>query len=845
MADQAVPDQIVIDRDYRGTARVLRHFQAPFTDPSIDPGHELPSSNRTQRLVLSYLAAVGGYLGVTSGHIAHLSSTLDSRAPSERPGVQFRWGDGMLVRDGEVMIWWLAQTQIVPAAGKSTGTDVWGAGLRVVVHDKSMRITASVSTAIYDLNPDLEEPRPVAPGREDLSDEQVLILVAKLLALPPLGHTLEGKPLGKFVYRLNPMDLSVAFVPQGSRGSSSTFGGQTRESSLPGARSGPDDRFVTAVDFSNRGATADITGYRTLVDAGAKQIVYLKELVACQMRGSVFDIDPYTRGGPAAPGVSAYDNILDRFRTTVALPGLAPPPNTRLQGELVEIMDVEGNPGGPMQTGPGEFHFHVRTNDFAAVNAYFHCDSIFRRVFDYGFPLDQYFDQGQFPVSVLPRARLTRSPGDSGIYVNAQVRQVCGGALGVPGQPSRRIQDFRFALADLADPWSPLGIAADRRTVWHEFCHALLIASTLDPQFGFAHSAGDALAAIDSDPDTAFDGEARGETFPWTWRPRRRHDRRAEDGWAWSGTLYRLDDPRHPGEYRNLTDPSGYCSEQILSSTLFRIYRAAGGDAKMPGGAPDVARRRRAADYLIYLIVYAIGGQGAAQHVPTALPEDFAAALMQADVFTGLFTYGGDRRPGGTLHKVIRWAFEKQGLYQPAPGWPQNHAGAPEPVDVYIEDEANRHGEYMFTEQWHALPGALWLTPGGPFPGAPQLGRRSHVHVRVSNRGSMTAGNAEVSVFEAHGAHLDHWPGGWTALNLAAGGVVGKASIPPGGTRVLGPFVWTPRTRGRVGLLAAASASGDLPNTASSTMLPCAAGPTAIGDLVPLDNNLAFRTWTI
>ena len=58
--------------------------------------------------------------------------------------------------------------------------------------------------------------------------------------------------------------------------------------------------------------------------------------------------------------------------------------------------------------------------------------------------------------------------------------------------------------------------------------------------------------------------------------------------------------PRRRPEHRAL-DPKGYQSEQILSTTHFRIYRAIGGDAAEPN------MRRFAARFAAYLILRTVG----------------------------------------------------------------------------------------------------------------------------------------------------------------------------------------------------------------------------------------------
>ena len=123
------------------------------------------------------------------------------------------------------------------------------------------------------------------------------------------------------------------------------------------------------------------------------------------------------------------------------------------------------------------------------------------------------------------------------------------------------IGTVEFALADLSDTANPLGIAADWRVVLHELGgHGILWDHVNSPNFGFAHSAGDSCAAILNDPGSG--APDRFVTFPWI-NIGRRHDRSPAAGWGWGGA----------------NDVGGYSSEQVLSSTLFRLYRSIGSDS--------------------------------------------------------------------------------------------------------------------------------------------------------------------------------------------------------------------------------------------------------------------------
>src|SRR2546430_674691 len=58
---------------------------------------------------------------------------------------------------------------------------------------------------------------------------------------------------------------------------------------------------------------------------------------------------------------------------------------------------------------------------------------------------------------------------------------------------------------------------------------------------------------------------------------------------------------------------------------------------------------------------------------------------------------------------------------------------------------------------------------------------------------------------------------------------------------VVGPFRWTPAVQGQEFLLMSVSAKGDLSNADAASLLPCAAGPTPVAQLVPFDNNIVVR----
>jgi hypothetical protein len=417
---------------------------------------------------------------------------------------------------------------------------------------------------------------------------------------------------------------------------------------------------------------------------------------------------------------------------------------------------------------------------------------------------------------------------------------------------------------------APLGLATDVRMVWHEFCHVLILAATGKTEFDFAHSAGDALAAIMCDPNSELarqDPKCRGITFPFVWQPMRRHDRDPARGWRWGGPLDEAPNPCY-----SIRDPAGYNAEQILSTTLFRLYRALGGDDR------EELRRWEAAYFVTYLIVRAISLFTNIKSGGVKSAELFVNALIDADNGTRDLSielpFPGDptleradgtlqlERVGGAVQKVIRWAFEKQGLYQRSGAMRASGVGDPDPIDIYIDDgrqtDDGGRGEYAHADadSWHAAGDAICVRrapDAGTGSEHPLVGSNNYVYVTVRNRGSQVAHQASVDVFSATGAEAENWEadGTWQRLQRASATAVVRHDVSPGQSVRFGPFAWMPQGGDRHAILARASATGDRSNIdppppGSTVSVPyCVRGPVRIRNLVPYDNNLGYREWAL
>jgi hypothetical protein len=541
-----------------------------------------------------------------------------------------------------------------------------------------------------------------------------------------------------------------------------------------------------------------------------------------------------------------------------------PPPNVVDLAPGLNLVDVQGdvavmqsrlvnpnaNPNAPEPHGNLVFA-HPRTHRFGAVHGFAKARELFTRMAQYGLAPAEYFVFAARPLRIRYRETIHPGPGKDGKTVNAAVdydppRDEFGGGWNDDPADLRPLQ-VRFALADMRRSVSrrePLSMAADPRWSWHEYGHVLLAAATGGLELPFAHSTGDALAAIVSDADSRLDaflgGRMRGVTFPWC-HTGRRHDRLPRLGWSWSGTLHR---PRRIAAYLNNRLRKGYHSEQILSTSLFNMYRALGGDTFR-----DVAIRRAAADYAVYLIMRAIQLLPPATAGSAQTPAQFVDALIAADNGTSMAAAGPlANRAGGWARKVVRWAFEAQGLYANVPDDTVHNApGLPPDVDVFIDDlrpdsdSVQPRGGYMPVQlDWlNPAAGPSWLATSAAIE---FVGNR--VRVRVRNRGGSAAIGVRTRVWWALANVVNNvvtnppaWnSGAWTEIFSANSG---PQNIPPGGTRQFGLFNGLPGAAGHYLVVAAASCADDPSNIEAP--LPVATAQTPIVDLVAGDNNIGLR----
>ncbi len=784
---------VYLDKDAQGTVIQLNHTHAPV----------LISGNTPQIVAGTYLNQFGELLGLASGQLKNLS--LSPSTSVEQANVEYRFSLEKHQFDTATVAYY--QTDL--------GLPVWQAGISVQLKLNPFRVLSAQSTRHPDL--EVKAPSDKAVKKAEAINEEEL---ARLLGInektesnfvpDPKSLKIENHSL--VIYRYESAKRVALPASKDNKDRANQIKGFNTDLptlTLPPANANIQDghHYVCSkINFLLSGTPFGNLHWVVLVEVETLTVLYLRAFVDC-VNGMVFEDDPVTTNGGPLPGSTSA--LLNPVRVSDVLPGLsAPVAGTQsLTGNNIQMSDAE-TPTIAMPTEPGgtDFDFDARTDNFAAVNAYYHTDKFFRLLDGMGFTQGSYFGLTTFPTIVDHRGHYGSTDG---IEINAH----CVGNSGGAG-----IARTTFMLADLGDTTNPLGIACDYRVVLHELGgHGTLYNHVSSANFGFSHSAGDSIAVVLNDPGSQ--ATDRFQSFPWMYGAvARRHDRTPAGGWGWAGSI-----GLHP--FDTTLDYLGYNNEQILSSTHFRLYQSIGGDST------DLPTKQFAARMTAYLILRAI-----ATLTPSTNPSDasgFATALMAAD----LGDWTSENITGGAYSKVIRWAFEKQGLYQAAgTATPNNNAGDPPAVDVYFDD--GRGGEYPYQPVWWACE-SIWnrlASDGGTTHQEPITNQTNYAYCVLKNRGSQNATNVVVKAYHANPAAGLSYPIDWFPMTTPQ---LSASDVPAGngGVITVGPFEWTPTDVGHECLFMIVSATGDASN----------ADNIATGDsipewrLVPNDNNIGQR----
>lgn len=761
---------------------------------------------QTRREPKSFLRSMASTLGIEIDELGELDRRESYHDPEEK-GVRYHFSDRKTFFDTTTIVY--HQTY--------HNTPVWNSGVTMTVQDDSGRVVSMTDSSAGGIDAKLPSARELAPYRalfatgEKIDDgysapsntgdkkgsEKGGSLLEEILAKAIEAERKYGKDApvptlirGRFyIYRydagkrLHDHPVQDPEKPKDSAGDMHDMPILPLPA-VPRSIKDGEWRFVAEliVRLPYHGHRMN---WRLLVDVASHAVLYARALTS-GVNGLVFSYDPITSSGSNGNDATQGNAVLNPLRDDVELEGLDPPAGgtQALSGTLVTVTDIEA-PGIAPPTRPAgaDFDFDARTDDFAAVNTYYHNDRFFRLVESLGFPLDDYFGGTSFPVEVDHRG-----------FSGATNAHCIGDGDG--------IDHACYGLIDSSA--GNVGIACDWGVVLHELGgHGILYDHVNSANFGFAHSAGDSFAMVLNDYLSEWHNGGAIDRFalaPFSFPGGlRRSDRTVAAGWGWGGA----------------NDVGGYSSEEILSTCMFRIYRAIGGDSTR------LTRREFAARTTAYLMLRAVGTLS-----PVSNPGDpalFLDALQTADAgdwtTEGLF--------GGAYEKVLAWSFEQQNL----------NGGAPPIVDVYIDD--GRGGAYDYLAEFSDTA-AIWnrRAPDG-LPGhqEPGLGT-NYAYVRVRNRGSSAADNVAVRGFHSKPLAGRNWPDDlqpMTTPELNAG------TIQPNDAQeiIAGPFAWSPvaDADGHDRMMMVVSAPGD----ASNADKFAAGEQIADWRLVPHDNNIAVR----
>jgi hypothetical protein len=250
------------------------------------------------------------------------------------------------------------------------GLPVWEAGIGVTLDVRRQRILGSVSTAFDAI--DLAIPKRW-PRETSLSALKAALGIGG--AKSRKGQTLRVESERMLVYHFEERKRTLGPLPSTESQPGAWRYGEDFVlplAKLPPAIKDGSFYFVRELIFHYPLPSAPQMVWRAFAEIRTGAVLRLRAF-GDNVTGKVFIRDPITKGAaltPSSPGAT-----LDLSQDSVTLDNLdAPVAGVQsLQGSLVSIKEMEPpTVAAPTATSPFDFSFGSRTNNFSAVNAYYH-----------------------------------------------------------------------------------------------------------------------------------------------------------------------------------------------------------------------------------------------------------------------------------------------------------------------------------------------------------------------------------------------------------------------------------------------------------------------------------------
>ena len=365
-------------QDAQGVLRHIRHVQEPFAAAGV--------ARAPQAISQHYIREVAHLYNFPQSMLQNLHES-----PSEKiiAGEDSRL---RLTKEKRAI-----NTRTLSYAQTYLGIPVWRRGVTVIMEDAEQRVTSSTNTVDYDVRvADANQKGNYQPDKRKvlagLLDEIAAKAKAKVLSI-------NGAKL--YVYRYDPKQRQASAEPIGAPIHDDVQASPSLPlEPVPNTVKPGQYYVVTELLFTLTIGPWKNMHWRALINIRSGAVLYERAAIS-GVDASIFPLDPPSQTDDTTITACSGTGTLNPLRQTVTLQGLTVADPQPLSGEYVTLGE-QADPAIAPPTEPvgNNFQYDADADNFAAANAYYHCDAAFRLIEQLGFDLGTYFGGTTFPVTV-------------------------------------------------------------------------------------------------------------------------------------------------------------------------------------------------------------------------------------------------------------------------------------------------------------------------------------------------------------------------------------------------------------------------------------------------------------